>query len=154
MTQHPPLRLIVLMPLRDDWPSAAELIRRLDKAISSDACTMEVLLVDDGSVQRCDRNDCQGGFSVVRAIRTLRLRRNLGHQRAIAIGLAHVQQTTSDAVVVMDADGEDTPGAWHSSCAPIPTLMAQRQFSRNGAAGRNLLCFDLSIISTNSCIDA
>ena len=47
---------------------------------------------------------------MVRAIRTLRLRRNLGHQRAIAIGLAHVQQTTScDAVLVMDADGEDTP---------------------------------------------
>src|SRR5262245_6121494 len=76
MTQHPPLRLIVLMPLRDDWPSAAELIRRLDKAISSDGCTMEIILVDDGSVQRCDRNDFQSGFSVVRAIRTLRLRRN------------------------------------------------------------------------------
>ena len=110
MTQHPPLRLMVLMPLRDDWPSAAELVRRLDRAISCDACTMEILLVDDGSVQRCDPNDFQSGFSVVRAIRTLRLRRNLGHQRAIAIGLVHIQQTaTCDAVLVMDADGEDTP---------------------------------------------
>lgn len=110
MTQHPPLRLTVLMPVRDDWPSAAELIRRLDKAISPDTCTMEIILVDDGSLQRCNRDDFQVGFSVVRAIRTLRLRRNLGHQRAIAIGLAHVQQTTScDAVLVMDADGEDTP---------------------------------------------
>lgn len=104
------LRLLVLMPLRDDWPSAAELIRRLDAAISPDVCTIEVILVDDGSVQRCDRNDFQTDFSAVRVIRTLRLRRNLGHQRAIAVGLAHVQQTTScDAVVVMDADGEDTP---------------------------------------------
>ena len=94
MSQHPPMRLIVLMPLRDDWPSSAELIRRLDKAISSDVCTMEILLVDDGSVQACDCNDFQGGFSAVRAIRILRLRRNLGHQRAIAIGLVHVQQTT------------------------------------------------------------
>ena len=109
MTHRPLLRLIVLMPLRDDWPSAEELIRRLDKTISSDSCTMEIILVDDGSVQRCDRNDFQGVFSVVRAIRTLRLRRNLGHQRAIAIGLVHVQQTTKcDAVIVMDADGEDT----------------------------------------------
>ena len=110
MSQHSPLRLIVLMPLRDDWPSAAELIRRLDRAISSDAYAMEIILVDDGSLHRCGPNDFQGSFSVVRAIRTLRLRRNLGHQRAIAIGLVHVQQTTScDAVVVMDADGEDTP---------------------------------------------
>src|ERR1035441_4613383 len=110
MTEKPPSRLIVLMPLCDDWPAAAELIRRLDKAVSSDECTIEIILVDDGSVQKCDHNDFQGGFSVVRTIRALRLRRNLGHQRAIAIGLAYVQQTAScDAVVVMDADGEDTP---------------------------------------------
>src|ERR1700691_6805880 len=110
MTPHATLRVVVLMPLRDDWPSAAELIRRIDKSISPNACSMEIILVDDGSVQRCDRNDFQTGFSAVRAIRTLRLRRNLGHQRAIAIGLVHLQQTTRyDAVVVMDADGEDTP---------------------------------------------
>ena len=67
-------------------------------------------MVDDGSVQKCDRANFQGGFSTVRAIGTLRLRRNLGHQRAIAIGLVHIQQTSNcDAVVVMDADGEDTP---------------------------------------------
>ena len=110
LTQHLPLRLIVLMPVRDDWTSAAELIRRLDRAISSDSYTIEVLLVDDGSVQRIDRNDFQIGFSVVRTIETLRLRRNLGHQRAIAIGLVHVHENTRcDAVVVMDSDGEDTP---------------------------------------------
>jgi glycosyltransferase involved in cell wall biosynthesis len=110
MTPQEPMRVIALMPLRDDWLSAGELIRRLDKAISPEECTMEILLVDDGSVQECDRRDFQASFSVVRAIRILRLRRNLGHQRAIAIGLVHVQQTTNcDAVVVMDADGEDTP---------------------------------------------
>jgi glycosyltransferase involved in cell wall biosynthesis len=110
VSQHPPVRLVVLMPVRDDWLSAAELIRRLDKSISSDACTMEIILVDDDSAQKCDRNDFQCDFTIVRAIRTLRLRRNLGHQRAIAIGLVHIHQTTScDAVVVMDADGEDTP---------------------------------------------
>jgi glycosyltransferase involved in cell wall biosynthesis len=110
MTQHPPLRLTVLMPVRDDWTSAAELIRRLGNSVSPDEGTMEILLVDDGSVQRCDWNDSRDDFSAVRAVRVLRLRRNLGHQRAIAIGLVHIQQTAEcDAVVVMDADGEDTP---------------------------------------------
>jgi glycosyltransferase involved in cell wall biosynthesis len=71
---------------------------------------MQVILVDDGSVKRCDPNDFPSSFSTVQAIRILRLRRNLGHQRAIAIGLVHVQSSVScDAVVVMDADGEDTP---------------------------------------------
>lgn len=104
------LRLVVLMPLRDDWPSAAELIRRLDKAIPSSAYSIEIFLVDDGSLQRCNRSDFQGDFSVVQAVRILRLRRNLGHQRAIAIGLAYIQKNMScDAVLVMDSDGEDTP---------------------------------------------
>src|SRR5208337_1109361 len=105
-----PLRVVVLMPLRDDWASAAELIRLLDQAVSSYPYTVDVLLVDDGSVQDFRSVDFQSRFSALRSIRILRLRRNLGHQRAIAIGLVHVQKTLPcDAVLVMDSDGEDTP---------------------------------------------
>src|ERR1700677_2853705 len=109
MALERPLRLSVLMPVRDDWSSAAELIRRLEKIFSSEAVAAEIILVDDASLQRCEPDDFQIDSSFVRVIRTLRLRRNLGHQRAIAIGLAHIQQTSNcDAVIVMDADGEDT----------------------------------------------
>jgi polyisoprenyl-phosphate glycosyltransferase len=119
-----PLHVVVLMPLRDDWTSAAELIRRLDQAISSYRCALDVLLVDDGSAQGCTSEDFQYDFAVVRTIRILRLRRNLGHQRAIAIGLAHIERTTAcDAVLVMDADGEDTPSG---------ALELIRSFSDNG----------------------
>lgn len=105
-----PMRVVVLMPLRDDWISAAELIRQLDTVISSYACALEVLIVDDGSLQDCSSADFQSKFTAVKTIRKLRLRRNLGHQRAIAIGLAHIEHTIPcDAVLVMDADGEDTP---------------------------------------------
>jgi glycosyltransferase involved in cell wall biosynthesis len=105
-----PLRLVVLMPLRDDWASAAELIRRLDRTLSSYPCSVHVLLVDDGSVQSSRSADFQSAFAAVRSVRILRLRRNLGHQRAIAIGLVHVEKAfLSDAVLVMDGDGEDTP---------------------------------------------
>jgi polyisoprenyl-phosphate glycosyltransferase len=104
------LRVTILMPLRDDWTSAAELIRSLDQTLASYPCVIEVLIVDDGSVLGCDSETFQSRMIVVRTIRILRLRRNLGHQRAIAIGLAHVARTTAcDAVLVMDADGEDTP---------------------------------------------
>ena len=97
------------MPLRDDWVAAAELIRRLDRTIRSHSCTLDVLIVDDASRQVCNSADFQSQYSVVRTIQVLRLRRNLGHQRAIAIGLVHLAQTlTCDAGLVMDADGEDT----------------------------------------------
>jgi len=46
----------------------------------------------------------------VAGVETLRLRRNLGHQRAIAIGLCFIHtERQCDTVVVMDADGEDKP---------------------------------------------
>lgn len=104
-----PLHVTVVMPLRDDWLSARELIRRLDVAVSSCSCHLEILLVDDGSTETCRPADFQHPFAIIKAIRKLRLRRNLGHQRAIAVGLAHIERTVScDAVVIMDADGEDT----------------------------------------------
>ena len=97
------------MPLRDDWASAAESIRRLDRALGSYRCVLNVLLVDDGSSQLCRLTDFQSNFTVVRTIQILRLRRNLGHQRAIAIGIVHAARNIAcDAVLVMDADGEDT----------------------------------------------
>jgi polyisoprenyl-phosphate glycosyltransferase len=105
-----PLRVLVLMPLRDDWASAAQLIRLLDQALSSYPCTVDILLVDDGSVQNFRAEDFPSRYAALRSISILRLRRNLGHQRAIAIGLVHIEKTIPcDAVLVMDGDGEDTP---------------------------------------------
>lgn len=105
-----PLRVVILMPLRDDWASAAELIPRLDQATSFYPCTVDILLVDDGSIQSFQPEAFQARFATVRSIRTLHLRRNLGHQRAIAMGLVYVHKSMPcDAVFVMDSDGEDTP---------------------------------------------
>jgi glycosyltransferase involved in cell wall biosynthesis len=99
------------MPVRDDWFSAAELLRRLDRALSTLPHRLHVMLIDDGSVQKCPEKDFKGPFSVIETVNFVRLRRNLGHQRAIAAGLAyaHARLEGMDAVVVMDADGEDTP---------------------------------------------
>jgi glycosyltransferase involved in cell wall biosynthesis len=107
----PLLHVVVLMPVRDDWVSAAELVRSLDQTISASEANvrLDVLLVDDGSVESCLSARFEAPFAVVRTVQVLRLRRNLGHQRAIAVGLVHIEQTMpSEAVLVMDADGEDT----------------------------------------------
>ncbi|HUN83682.1 MAG TPA: glycosyltransferase [Terracidiphilus sp.] len=101
--------ILILMPLRDDWASALELIRRLSQAIPN-SFAVDIFIVDDGSLQRCHREDFRHLVDSVHGITVLRLRRNLGHQRAIAIGLAYIQQKIKcDAVLVMDSDGEDTP---------------------------------------------
>jgi polyisoprenyl-phosphate glycosyltransferase len=105
-----PLRVVILIPLRDDWASAAELIRRLDAAFASHPYLIDVLLVDDGSVQDFRSANFPLRLAAIRTIRILHLRRNLGHQRAIAIGLVQIERAIPcDAVLVMDGDGEDTP---------------------------------------------
>ena len=59
-------------------------------------------------------------------IDVLRLRRNLGHQRAIAVGLAYIEDCLPpDAVVVMDGDGEDDP-------ADVPRLLERLEEEGNG----------------------
>ncbi|HLW76902.1 MAG TPA: glycosyltransferase, partial [Bryobacteraceae bacterium] len=55
----------------------------------------------------------------VQEVSVLELHRNLGHQRAIAVAMAFAAANlTADAVVVMDADGEDPP-------EQIPTLIEE-----------------------------
>lgn len=67
-----------------------------------------LVVVDDGSWKSRREKPLKGGYSTFRRIALIALRRNLGHQRAVAIGLAAIhEQLRHDIVVVMDGDGED-----------------------------------------------
>ena len=64
----------------------------------------EVLLVDDGSVEPW-REVLRSDYPGLGRVDVLELRRNLGHQRAISIALAHIYENrATDAVVVMDGN--------------------------------------------------
>ncbi len=94
----------VLIPVYDDWAAVARVISELDAT----GRHFDVLLVDDGSVTPCPA--ALTGIAGAGAIEVLRLRRNLGHQRAIAIGLAYLESRGDQSpVVIMDGDGEDQP---------------------------------------------
>jgi glycosyltransferase involved in cell wall biosynthesis len=86
------------------------LLRQLDAALDHQSVTTRLLFVDDCSLTPAPADFAQPQLRNISAIETLRLRRNLGHQRAIAIGLCFVHaERPCDAVLVMDADGEDKP---------------------------------------------
>jgi polyisoprenyl-phosphate glycosyltransferase len=68
-----------------------------------------VLLIDDGNP---DGTEGWTPFSpkCLTDISTLVLRSNVGHQRAICIGLCYIYESSAcDLVIVMDIDGEDRP---------------------------------------------
>jgi hypothetical protein len=127
-------RFAILTPVLDDWPSFAQLIAEIDGQYRADDVMFEVLAVDDGSIDSCDpdamawlpRNSC------IQSVSVIRLALNLGHQRAIAVGLATLADREDlDGVIVMDSDGEDRPadlGAmialWRAN--PAHVILARR----------------------------
>lgn len=103
-------RLLILIPIYNDWEAAAMLLPALDRALAGAALRARVLLVDDGSTAAVGAALGDQRYGAIELVEILRLRRNVGHQRAIAIALAYVQdQVKPAAVLVMDGDGEDAP---------------------------------------------
>ena len=99
----PPEDIVVLIPVFNDWASLEQLLPRLDRELSRSGLEVDVLVVDDGSLLDFEGFGQGDSFDAIRRVDVLRLRRNLGHQRAIAVGLAYVEDClSSSAVVVMD----------------------------------------------------
>jgi polyisoprenyl-phosphate glycosyltransferase len=104
------LDVVILIPVYNDWESAQLMLADLDTRLTEVPARIRVVIVDDRSSSPLPDGWPTPLPQNVALIERLRLRRNLGHQRAIAIGLSFVQaERPCDAVLVMDCDGEDKP---------------------------------------------
>jgi glycosyltransferase involved in cell wall biosynthesis len=102
-------RLMILIPAYEDWHSLGLLLDEIDKRLLANGDGVAVLIVDDASTER-PPDDLFQERNAISAVKVLRLKVNLGHQRAIAIGLAYIHSNlTCDKIIIMDADGEDRP---------------------------------------------
>src|SRR4051812_37592691 len=102
--------ILVLIPVFNDWPAVARLLIELDRTLGVSGRDARVLLVDDGSSETPGPDLAPPAPRRLREIEILQLRRNVGHQRAIAIGLSHSEfAIQAEVIVVMDGDGEDRP---------------------------------------------
>jgi polyisoprenyl-phosphate glycosyltransferase len=102
--------VVVLIPVFNDWDCVSLLLPLLDRALARVSAAPRVLLVDDGSTRPVPSDFGQQSYEHLGSIEILHLSRNLGHQRAIAIGLYHVHLHMRCAkVLIMDADGQDLP---------------------------------------------
>ena len=109
--------VLVVIPTFNDWDSLARLLPMLDEALGAAGRVADVLVVDDGSTDPPPPDVAGGPFLALRRVDVLPLRRNLGHQRAIAVAFAFAEDRLGHAaVVVMDGDGEDAP-------ADVPRLL-------------------------------
>ena len=101
----------ILIPVYNDWDALAMLLEELDKALADVGLKAGLLICDDGSTTPPPAEFySRRSFSSIASIEVLSLRRNLGHQRALAIGIAFVEDRGScEFLVIMDGDGEDDP---------------------------------------------
>lgn len=94
-------------PIYNDWESfgiLSEKIYDLQRKYESDYL-FSIIAVNDGSTE--DYTRIEVPISTI----ILDLKLNIGHQRAIAVGLQYIYNeiVDYDAIVVMDSDGEDNP---------------------------------------------
>lgn len=102
------MHIQVLIPILNDWVSVTEVIAGLDRAFAASPDSLSVLLLDDGSTIPPPVR--LGPYQKLRDVAVLKLKKNVGHQRALAVGLCHVaEKMKCDAVLIMDGDGQDVP---------------------------------------------
>jgi hypothetical protein len=103
-------RLVILIPVFNDWRAVELLLGRLDDVLMERGLQAHLLLVDDASSEPAPDTFPNRHLKALVRADVLGLRRNLGHQRAIAIGLAYVHANIRcQSVLIMDGDGEDAP---------------------------------------------
>ncbi|MBU3560588.1 glycosyltransferase family 2 protein [Polynucleobacter hallstattensis] len=97
-------KTIILTPCYEDYISLGKL---LESFLVGDEGGFYFIIVDDGSLHHPVDAKILENFGLEGLI--IRLKRNVGHQKAIAIGLNYISENFSSNlnVVVMDSDGED-----------------------------------------------
>ena len=95
----------IIVPLLNERDSLPELCQRIDKILSSNSLSYEIIMIDDGSTD--------GSWDTVHelskqnpAIHGIRFRRNYGKSAALYCGF---KKAAGDVVVTMDADLQDFP---------------------------------------------
>ena len=101
-------KIAIVTPVLNDWEAFGQLFEQLGKETELANYNVHILVIDDSSSTRPDAASLAACERSGLSLRIIRLACNLGHQRAIAVGLVEAAQTLDvDAVVVMDSDGED-----------------------------------------------
>ena len=122
-------RFAIVMPVYEDREASTRLLKEL---FAEYGHRPYVVIVDDGSLHQPVQLQVLKDVGLSGVV--IRLKRNVGHQRAIAIGLNYVADHHPDmpCTVVMDSDGEDTPQSIRQLVAPlsapnVDVVVAQRK---------------------------
>ena len=150
------MKVSIVIPVYNEKPTLAEVIRRVVAAPLPEGCEREVIVVNDGSTDGTDLalEECRRQY---RAVMTCHVARNEGKGRALRLGIA---RASGDIVLVQDGDLEYDPLDYHAVLAPIVDGDAQVVYGSRfrasvaGMAWPNWIANRLLTVAANLLFDA
>ena len=102
------MKIVILIPVFNDFKSASKLIEEIDINISELQAAFSVIVVNDASTE--EKILETKNLNNIKSLKLINMRNNKGHARCIAAGLKHISENEDfDYVIPMDGDGEDRP---------------------------------------------
>ncbi len=101
-------KIIILIPVYNDWESLNKLLIEINKNIEFfNDINFECLIVNDASTTPSPELNKPSNFE---SVELLNMRENRGHARCNAFGIRYIFQNKKfDNLILMDGDGEDRP---------------------------------------------
>ena len=101
-------KIIILIPVFNDWESLNKLLNEINENIKSfSEINFECLIVNDASTIKPSEIKKPSNFW---SIELLNMKENRGHARCNAFGIRYIFQNKEfDNLILMDGDGEDRP---------------------------------------------
>jgi len=123
-------KIVILIPIYNDWKSAARLLQEIDSIIANWSSEISVLIINDASSEKYNKIDLN--YSHLKSVKIINMKNNKGHARCNAAGLKFLTEKEDfDHVILMDGDGEDRPEELNllyqkSKENPLKTVTANR----------------------------
>ena len=102
------MKIIILVPIYNDWKSISKLIEEINSTVSELNCYVSIIIVNDASTER--QSIYAPNLENIQSVQIINMKENRGHARCIASGLKHIlEKEEFDYAIPMDGDGEDRP---------------------------------------------
>ncbi len=99
---------IILTPTFNDWKSLSKLLFEIEKNIAGLKGNFRTLVINDASTLKPKLN--LKNVKHLRKIKIITLKKNLGSQKSICLGLKYLKKKKTKAIItIIDSDGEDDP---------------------------------------------
>ena len=100
-----------LIPLYNDWQNLKILIEKIEIQLQKLDGEFDMVILNDFSSLKCDISF--KNLKKINRLKIINFNKNIGSQRAIAIGLKYISQINENSekkmIIMMDSDGQDDP---------------------------------------------